>query len=181
MVDKWIVSAEKAADGVERVVTRRDAFLFLNLRGIPEMFGKGDFDDPAKLAEAGLVPVVVTPESDPYGYKQDEADPHTDQMVDGVVRRTRNFVEAWAKEELLENILREIKGRADAKLRRTDYHTFKEIEEAGYITPVAIKGYRRAVRQASNDMEAEVDPERPYGDLLAQSQGVFITQWPVEP
>lgn len=56
---RYILPAKKARDGVLRIVTDSDVFWFINAKGEAETFGKGDFNNTAKVAEAGLVMLTV--------------------------------------------------------------------------------------------------------------------------
>jgi hypothetical protein len=150
-MDQWILPSAKAADGQERAVNRTEAFDFINPAGVAERFGAGDYDDPAKVAEAGLT-VLHETEFDPAMYVSTG---FADTLqADGSVLREHTLAPRYTQEELLEQAaahrVEEIKARLTQIDREHGHRYLRDMAlAANTLHPRARKALEAAEAEAA--------------------------------
>lgn len=138
-----------------------------------EKFGGTDWYDPAKMAEAGIMPFREVA----YDKAHYRSTGYTDEEVDGEVVRTHTIEPSMTVVELQAQWVERAKARAGSLLAPTDWYVVREAEDALKPAPQAISDYRADVRAASDSIETAVNELTTYEELVAFD---WSGMWPEE-
>jgi hypothetical protein len=131
-----------------------------------EVYGRSDYENPAKLAEIGAVP--LTEESVPEGFTASEWEI---VEVDGKYVRRPKSVTAIPVETVQDQKIAEVKAQASRALRESDWRMLRAIERfiVGELDPEGqeIAAEREAIRDASTAAEAQIREAKTIREVKA--------------